>query len=114
MVKDLAWIPGAQQCGSLGCGFCHQHPAFSKATAALFQGKGDICQIHFWVGVQIVRQGCTIGVERGSRLPGQAEHMEGKIAFFGRAAFRGLFQNGMGIGAPHPQRVDPGAAWTAV
>ena len=58
----------------------------------------------------MVGQGIGICIKRSFGLAGNAQDVEWEIAFLGRRAGRGLFQNNVGVRATHAERIDTGAA----
>ena len=109
MGEDAAGVAFLQQPGGLGMAFGHHHAAFLEAAAAVFQRVGDIGQRLLGMGAQMGREGRGIGVERGLAAGRDAQGMEGKIAFLRGFAFGRFLEDGMGVGAADPKRVDRGA-----
>ena len=108
--KDAAGIGGLQQARGLFVGFGDDNAPLVEGAAAFLQREGHIGQRLVGSRAQMRGKCGGIGVKRGAAAPRDAEHLEGPVAVFGRGQIGGFLEDGVGIGATHPQRIDPGPA----
>ena len=109
VVEDFSRIGPFQKRRRLVMAFGHQHPSLVEGAAALFQRKGHIGQGLFGMGPQMRCQPRRRRIQRRFRACRQHEGLERPDRLPRRRGLWRLLQHGMGVGAAHPQRIDPGA-----